>query len=224
MLDAPMPISEGEAHLWWWQIPRLSEGPAITRLRSNWVWSRVRPVLAAYSQVADADLTIVRSANGKPQAPQLSAAFSLSHDDDVALLALARADAVGVDVMGERPFGSARQLARRIFKDHELELWESAAMPERFELLRTRFCVIESVVKALDWRLWPALGSIHIVRQGCVARVPLKRAQLHLSHGHRGVHAFAVASEATLTCLRHFDGDDGGCAMPNPAVDTIAPA
>ena len=208
MTPVPPPLPSDDAHLWWWRIPPLSEGPALTRLRSNWVWSRVRPVLAAYAGLADADLTILRSANGKPQAPQLDAAFSLSHDDEVALLAIARTPAIGVDVMGERPFGSPRQLARRIFKDHELGRWEGAAIPERFELLRTRFCVTEAVVKALDWRLWPALGSLHIVREGRIARVPLKRAQLHLLHGSRHRHAFALASEFELTSLRHIDGDD----------------
>lgn len=208
MTDAPWSLSDSEAHLWWWQIPALSEGPALTRLRSNWVWSRVRPVLAAYAGIADADLNILRSENGKPQAPQLAAGFSLSHDNEVALLTLARTPAIGVDVMGERPFGSARQLARRIFKDHELERWESADPGERFEFLRTRFCVIEAVVKALDWRLWPALGSLHIVREGRIARIPLKRAQLHLASGCRLAHAYAIASEHPLTSLRHIDGDD----------------
>lgn len=208
MTPVPPPLSPDEAHLWWWRIPILREGPALTRLRSNWVWSRVRPVLAAYAGVADADLKIVRSANGKPQAPQLDASFSLAHDDQVALLGVARTSAVGVDVMGARPFGSPRQLARRIFKDHELGRWEGAAVDERFEILRTRFCVTEAVVKALDWRLWPALGSLHIVREGRVARVPLKRAQLHLQHGCRGAHGFALASEHELTSLRHIDGDD----------------
>ncbi len=206
--EPPPPLIPDEAHLWWWRIPPLSDGPALTRLRSNWVWSRVRPVLAAYAGVADVDLEILRSANGKPQAPQLDASFSLSHDDEVALLGIARGPAIGVDVMGERPFGSARQLARRIFKDHELERWEGAAIAERFEILRTRFCVVEAVVKTLDWRLWPALGSLHIVREGRIARIPLKRAQLHLHHGCRGSHAFALASERELTSLRHIDGDD----------------
>jgi 4'-phosphopantetheinyl transferase EntD len=199
-----MRLAEDEAHLWWWSIPRLTDGPPATRLRSNWVWSRVRPVLAQYAGIDDADLVIERSENGKPQAPQLDAAFSLSHDDDIALLALARSGCVGVDVMGARAFGSARLLARRIFKDHELQQWEGAAKDARFDLLRTRFCVTEAVVKALDWRLWPALGGIHVVREGRIARVPLKRAQLHLASGQRDRHIYALASDRVLTSVRHI--------------------
>ncbi|MEZ5467358.1 MAG: hypothetical protein R3F18_06795 [Lysobacterales bacterium] len=47
------------------------------------------------------------------------------------------------------------------------------------------FRCTEAVVKALDWRLWPALGAIHFLRQGQLARVPIN-AQLHLIDGRRG--------------------------------------
>ena len=198
-------LNPGHAHLWWWSLPPdLAEADAAAR--SRWVWVRVRALLARHAGVDDADLVIRRSTNGKPEVPQLAHAFSLSHDDTVAALAIGAVKQLGVDVMSDRGFANPQRLARRLLTPPELAQWQASNGEQQLQQLRARFCATEAVVKALDWRLWPALGGIHFVRQGRVARVPLKRAQLHLADGRRGAASFALASDVELVEIAHFEG------------------
>ncbi len=200
-------LSPGHAHLWWWTLPAdLAEADAAAR--SRWVWMRVRARLARYAGVDQADLVVRRSANGKPEAPQLAHAFSLAHDDAVAVLAVAAVTSLGIDVMSDLGFANPQRLARRLLTPPELAHWQALGHELQLQQLRARFCATEAVVKALDWRLWPALGGIHFVRQGRVARVPLKRAQLYLADGRRGAASYALASEVELVEVSHFDGGD----------------
>jgi phosphopantetheinyl transferase len=201
-VDAP---DAGVAHLWWWRFPGATRF-ADAQTRSRWAWTQVRHCLARYAGVTEDELLIRRSANGKPQAPQLDQAFSLSHDESVALLAVAPVAQLGVDVHHDRPFANPRRLAQRLYDGHEFATWCASAPEQQLQHLRTRFCCTEAVVKALDWRLWPALGSIHFVRQGRLARVPLKRAQLHLLDGRRATLSFALASETPITEIQHREG------------------
>ena len=195
----------GHARLWWWTLPA-ELGDADAPTRSRWVWTRVRGVLASHAGVDEPDLVIRRSANGKPEAPQLPLAFSLAHDDAIAVLAVGAIKQIGVDVMSDRSFANPQRLARRLLTPPELALWRACPVAQQVQQLRARFCATEAVVKALDWRLWPALGGIHFVRQGRVARVPLKRAQLYLADGRRGAASFALASDVELVEISHFEG------------------
>jgi phosphopantetheinyl transferase (holo-ACP synthase) len=198
-------LNPGHAHLWWWTLPgQLAEADAAAR--SRWVWVRVRSLLARYAGVDEADLLVRRSANGKPEASQLAHAFSLAHDDAVAVLAVAAVASLGVDVMSDRGFANPQRLARRLLTPPELAQWQALGRELQLQQLRARFCATEAVVKALDWRLWPALGGIHFVRQGRIARVPLKRAQLHLADGRRGTASYALASDVELVEVVHFKG------------------
>jgi 4'-phosphopantetheinyl transferase EntD len=199
-------LNPAHAHLWWWSLPA-ELAMADAAARSRWVWARVRALLARYARVSDTDLVIRRSANGKPEAPQLEHAFSLTHDDEVAVLAIGAVKQLGVDVMSEREFANPQRLARRVLTPPELAQWSACTGEQQSRQLRARFCATEAVVKALDWRLWPALGGIHFVRQGRVARIPLKRAQLYLHDGHRGDASFALASDVELVEVVHFEGD-----------------
>lgn len=200
-------LNPGHAQLWWWTLPPgLTDADAPAR--SRWVWTRVRAVLATHADVDEPDLIVRRSGNGKPEAPQLPLAFSLAHDDAVAVLAVAAVPQIGVDVMSDRGFANPQRLARRLLTPAELALWLTCPGAQQVQQLRARFCATEAVVKALDWRLWPALGGIHFVRQGRVARVPIKRAQLHLVDGRRSGASYALASDVELIDMAHFEGDD----------------
>jgi phosphopantetheinyl transferase len=198
---APEP---GHAELWWWRLPATLKRAGASA-RSRWAWIQVRRRLAEYAGLTEEQLQIRRSANGKPEAPQLNLAFSLSHDDDAAVLAVAAVDQLGVDLIGDRPFSDPQRLARKLYGDHEYASWCRSAPAQQLQQLRTRFCCTEAVVKALDWRLWPALGAIHFLRQGQLARVPIKRAQLHLIDGRRGPLSYALASESPLAAVIHLE-------------------
>ena len=203
----------GHAELWWFRLPAaVKRSGALAR--SHWACTQVRRRLAEYAGLAEHELQIRRSANGKPQAPQLDLAFSLSHDDEAAVLAVAAVEQLGVDLIGDRPFANPQGLARKLYGEHEYACWSRSAPAQQLQQLRTRFCCTEAVVKALDWRLWPALGAIHFLRQGQLARVPIKRAQLHLIDGRRGPLSYALASESPLAAVIHRDPAASGPRVP----------
>ncbi len=169
--------------------------------RSRHVWARVRPILAAIAGSSPEALTVQRSANGKPSVTGFPGAFSLAHDDALALLALGRCACLGVDVITPRPIAGARRLAVRVLNRAEQGLWEMADEPSRQRILAARFATIEAVVKALDWRLWEALGGLHVLRQGRLARIPTLRAQLHLAGGEVGEHLYALAADMPIDAV-----------------------
>lgn len=190
--------------------PTRSELPAIVdvwqfalrgdslRERSMLLWADVLPVLALRCGCSASELRIERSANGKPKVSGWSGSFSLSHDDDVGLLAIADVRRLGVDVMAQRGMQHPARLAKRVFGAAELVRWERAALDEQRRELRIRFCVIEAVVKALDWRLWPALGGVHVMANGATARVPQRRATLQVRSGDIGDHSYAIVADCPL--------------------------
>jgi phosphopantetheinyl transferase (holo-ACP synthase) len=169
--------------------------------RSRYVWAKVRPILAAIVGCAPEALTVLRSANGKPSVSDFPGAFSLAHDDALALLAIGRCNGLGVDVITPRPIAGARRLAVRVLNRAEQGQWELADEPGRQRILAVRFATIEAVVKALDWRLWEALGGMHVLRQGRLARIPTLRAQLHLAGGEVAGHLYALAADMPIEAV-----------------------
>lgn len=184
-----------------WLIPHASAELQSAYARSRWVWSQVRPLLAAQINVPAQQLQVRRSSNGKPQIAGFPGAFSLAHDDHLALLAISDGSQLGVDVIGPARFSGPQRLAQRVFAAHELKSWEAADASARELALRQRFCVIEAVVKALDWRLWPALGGIEVLGAGTVARIPDRRARLHLAGGSLGNHRYALAADQAIAAV-----------------------
>lgn len=176
--------------------------------RSRHVWQWARPILAAIVDRAPEQLTVQRSANGKPAVHAFPGAFSLAHDDALAVLALGPCACLGVDVITPRPIAGARRLAVRVLNRAEQSEWEMADELRRQQILATRFATIEAVVKALDWRLWEALGGLHVLRQGRLARIPTQRAQLHLASGSVDGHVYALAADWPIEQVRRFGVPD----------------
>lgn len=205
--EAPAPeLVPGEVRLWCWDVGDHGRGALAMRERSIEVWRQVRPQLARLAGVEPAQMEIRRSANGKPIAVGFAGAFSLAHDHQRALLAVSSGGCLGVDLLGPRLPSDGERLAARVLGAGELQRWRRLDASQRRMLLATRFCAIEAVVKALDWRLWSALGAIHFLRGGSIARVPLRRAQLHLHGGWHEGHSFAVASDRPIAALRWIAG------------------
>ncbi len=169
------------------------------RERSAGLWAAVIPLLAERCQCRIDEIRIERSPNGKPSFSGLKGSFSLSHDDEMALFAVANVRRLGVDLMAQRGMHQPARLARRVFGSAELTRWQRFDFHEQRRALRERFCVIEAVVKALDWRLWPALGGVHLIDGGAIARVPLRRATLRVHTGEIGSYHYAVVAEQPLS-------------------------
>lgn len=206
--STPETLARGEVRLWSWNIGVSGSGAVAARERTRRVWQRVLPVLDQYNPQPTRPMAIVRSSNGKPILPGLPLAFSLAHDNDRALLALCDSTCLGVDLLAPR-CNHREALARRVLSAAELQTWRDLDAQQRGIVLSTRFCAIEAVVKALDWRLWSALGTLHFVKSGREVRVPMRRARLHLHSGSDAGHVYAIASDQPILSLRW---------MPPPAA------
>jgi 4'-phosphopantetheinyl transferase len=88
----------------------------------------LRVLLARYTNTNPADLSICRTANGKPfAAGDAMPQFSVSHSDQIALIAFAHGQ-IGVDVERVREMPDLIGIARRFFSAGELE--QVHALPE----------------------------------------------------------------------------------------------
>jgi 4'-phosphopantetheinyl transferase len=102
------------------------------RERGRFIASRsgLRAILASYLERDPEDLEFDYGPRGKPclaaaspTHPQLE--FNLSHSEDLALIAVKRGEAVGVDLERIRPLPDAGDLAARFFSARENELIQS---------------------------------------------------------------------------------------------------
>ena len=124
----------------------------------------LRRILAGYAGVAPVSIRYRRSAAGKPELLDARGlAFSTSHADGLAIVAVATQGEVGVDVERMRPVAEARDLARRLFTDRESEHLGSlppAMVSEAFLQLWTRK---EAYVKALGRGLSMPLDGFEVL-------------------------------------------------------------
>jgi 4'-phosphopantetheinyl transferase len=79
----------------------------------------LRHILAHYTQQTPQDITFTYGGRGKPLLPDAPFAFNLSHSEDVAILALAQTDQIGVDVEHITPMAEMRRVASDYFSANE---------------------------------------------------------------------------------------------------------
>lgn len=137
----PLPLAMDAIHLWYFRGVAKAEHATL-----------LRRLLAGYLGAALADLVIERDAYGKPRlvgTQEASMQFNLSHSGSSLIVALARDQAVGVDIedgLRSRPWLA---LAERYFAQAEYE--RLARLPEAS--LAARFIELwsckEAVLKAL---------------------------------------------------------------------------
>lgn len=137
------PLAAAEIHLWFCEIsaePRAARAAAQAVLHALLAGYRGRPLDAG-------DLVV--GAHGKPALADATLQFNLSHAQGAVLVALARDQAVGVDL--ERP-GRARPhlaLAQRYFCASETALIAAAEPAQREALFLTFWTAKEALLKAL---------------------------------------------------------------------------
>ena len=139
------------------------------RDRSRFIARRafLRRVLAGYLGVAPELVLYLISARGRPELDSSSGiAFSASHSDGLAVVAVARDRHVGVDLERVRPMPDALDLADRVCspaESTELRFVAPADRGERFLRLWTRK---EAYVKALGAGLSMSLAEIEVGPSG----------------------------------------------------------
>jgi 4'-phosphopantetheinyl transferase len=147
----------GERNLHVWVVPL--DDPAKQRRRELAHLAQAR-LLAAYLGVTPATLVIDRVPGGKPRLRGGELQYNLSHSDRLALLAVARALPVGIDVQGPHPTASKPWFAKRICTPRELERFLADPRPE--ELLRL-WARKEAVIKARGEGSYVAVADVDVL-------------------------------------------------------------
>ncbi|HYA80917.1 MAG TPA: 4'-phosphopantetheinyl transferase superfamily protein, partial [Methylocystis sp.] len=124
----------------------------------------LREVLARYLAASPARLSFVRGPFGKPSLAGAELEFSLSHCEDLVLVAVSRCGAVGVDVERVREISDARSLAARFFTRGENTALAAAPAGERRELFFAIWTRKEAYVKATGEGLSRPLDSFETAR------------------------------------------------------------
>lgn len=126
----------------------------------------LRSLLADYLRVAADDIHLVLGTHGKPAlAPQIIASgleFNLSHSHEVALVAVARQKAVGVDVEFVKREFSFDELARRFFTTDEVAALFELPQPLQREAFFKCWTSKEAFLKAKGTGLSGKLDEVVI--------------------------------------------------------------
>lgn len=93
--------------------------------------ARLRHTLARYMNADPAALVFTRGAHGKPYLTEHPLQFNLSHSNDLALVAVARTRAVGVDVETVRAEVAQEAVAERYFSEGEVRVLRSLPPAEQ---------------------------------------------------------------------------------------------
>lgn len=142
---APMPLGENEIHLWFF--------PAATTRASKADHTRqLRELLEAYLHVDASALRIERDAHGKPFLGEAHAAalhFNLAHSAEALVVALARSQALGIDIETARRTRPWIELARRYFTPGEVTALAALPLDRLGPAFVQLWSCKEAVLKAL---------------------------------------------------------------------------
>ena len=134
------------------------------RLTLSRAW--VRGILAKYLSQAAPDITIRRSARGKPQVvakdTDTPLQFSVSHSADHMLVAITRSDDVGVDLERMTRLADVERIAARFFARGEYDALLSLPADERADAFFRAWVRKESVVKALGTGIATAFDAFTV--------------------------------------------------------------
>jgi 4'-phosphopantetheinyl transferase len=172
----------------------------------------LRRILAGYVGVAPAEVRYRTSAAGKPRlAERENVAFSTSHADGLAIVAIARTGEVGVDIERVRPMPDALELAERFFSVREHEHLVSIPASTRSEAFLRLWTRKEAYVKLAGVGLGMPLEAFDVLNDGDgdvlvpgteALRAPARLRALNLPAGTVGSVAFTserVALEPPAT-------------------------
>ena len=140
------------------------------RARRQFVVGRValRSLLSRRLDISPAAVTLTYEANGRPILSRIHGdrlGFSLSHSDDLAVVAIADGLAVGVDVERRRPI-DARALAQRYFTLAEIEILEQSDELQCRDLFYRIWVRKEAAAKALGCGIGAGVHRIETARCG----------------------------------------------------------
>jgi 4'-phosphopantetheinyl transferase len=186
MADVKLPLCPGQVQIW--KVPLPLPNEAIARLnawlsheereriakfrflkdRQRFISARgaLRVVLASYLDARPVDLAFEYGPFGKPAlagpAATADVAFSLSHCNDLALIAVASCPQLGIDVEGIREVPELAHIVERYFSNEERTAIKSAATAARSKLFLQLWTRREAAAKARGLDLSAALSDLGI--------------------------------------------------------------
>lgn len=125
----------------------------------------LRSILARYLDVAPRDIAYALNAFGKPEIAQPAGArlaFNVSHSEGIALIAVAKATLLGVDIERLKPVAEAESIAARFFAASEAAVLASLDVRDRAEGFLNAWTRKEAVVKALGGGLSIPLDGFEV--------------------------------------------------------------
>jgi 4'-phosphopantetheinyl transferase len=142
---APPALNDGSVHLWLLAIEHAPDHRAVAAAAH----ALLGRLLASYAGLDDPPV-IARTGRGKPYAPALAGIdFNLSHARDHALIAIARGQALGVDLERIDRKLDAHDLARRFFSTREAAALDAMPEAQRATAFLRLWTCKEAVLKAL---------------------------------------------------------------------------
>lgn len=139
--DAEQIISPGERE----RAQKFIRGKE-TYIASRWL---LRTTLARYTGVAPAAVAFARTAKGKPFLAHSDIQFNLSHSGHWALLAVTRAELIGVDVEAVRTTRDLSGIAESYYHPQEFAQLQLLAGSERYDYFYRLWTLKEAFLKAL---------------------------------------------------------------------------
>jgi 4'-phosphopantetheinyl transferase len=162
----------------------------------------LRALVAAYTGAAPRAIALEQNAHGKPALSASALALNTSHCDAIALIALGRCEAIGVDVERLRAHDYDEAVAEHVFTRSERASLADLEPADRVQRFFTFWTCKEAVVKALGRGLSVPLDSFEIALR------PGERPEI----GRWDVPG-AVAKRLQLCCFEPASGYVGALAF-----------
>jgi 4'-phosphopantetheinyl transferase len=136
----------------------------------------LRFLLSRYLPIAPAHHELIRGPYGKPELAHCPEAerlhFNMSHSSSLALYAVARATAVGVDIERIRPMDDLENIARGFFTAHETAALCALPVAKRLEAFFSCWTRKEAVLKATGQGIAEGVDGVEVTAvPGEVVRV-----------------------------------------------------
>lgn len=126
-------------------------------------WAAVRRLLGAYTAGEAESLAFTYGPKGKPElADDPDLRFNLSHSEELALVAVSRGGAVGIDIEHLRPLPDADEIAQRFFSRREVDCYLAQPAELRQRAFYSCWTRKEAFVKALGEGLFLSLDRFDV--------------------------------------------------------------
>ena len=142
--------------------------------RTRYVLRRLalRELLGRYLHVEPSDVRFVYSDYGKPELPGETLRFNVAHSEDLAVIGLTEHDRLGVDVERVRDLPDIDGVARAVFSDRELEVFDALPDSSKIRAFFDGWTRKEAFVKAVGKGLSQPLKVFDVtLRPGEEARL-----------------------------------------------------